>query len=119
MERGRLQELVERATTSPREVLVQKQLKAQLYHRNTQYELYKDDKRVVIDKMTIQNIMSLRKGPFTTVPFQMADINLRNIVHLDLAVLPFGEKPVVHKKAGTSSKRFIGSPLHDILEYKS
>ena len=95
IERRRLQELFQRPTTSPRETLAQKQLMNQLQQRNSQYELYKSKTVLVMSKMTIQDIMSLRKGPFTTAPFQMLDIDLRGITHLELALLPFGEAKVV------------------------
>lgn len=91
MDRERLQELVPRDSTSPREILAQKQLRNQLQRRDSQYELYTSDNMAVLSNLTIQGIMSLRNGPFTLLPHHTPDIDLRNITDLNLAVVPFGE----------------------------
>ena len=114
MDRERLQELVQRDTTSPRETLAQRQPKNHLQRRNSQYESYISDNVVVLSQLTIQGIMSLRDGPFTLLPHHTLHIDFRNITHLDLAVVPFGEpepKVVIPKKnAEDDSKQ-----AHNIL----
>ena len=114
MDRERLQELVHRDTPSPREISAQKQLKNHLQRQTSQYELYTSDHEAVLSHLTIQGIMSLRNGPFTLLPHHTPDIDLRNITHLDLAVVPFGEpepKVVLPKKKAEDD----GKQAHAIL----
>ncbi|KAL8795000.1 MAG: hypothetical protein Q9195_002448 [Heterodermia aff. obscurata] len=85
----RLRGLVFRSASSPQQALAQKQLKDHLEEYDLSQEKHGSGEQFIAQGLTIQNIMDLRGGPFTLSPFSTQRLEVHNIRHLDIAVVPF------------------------------
>ena len=85
----RLRGLVLRPTSSPHQALAQKHLRDHLEKHEFTHEKHRPGEEFIAQDLTIQDIMNLRRGPFTISPFQTQRLELQNIRHLDIAVVPF------------------------------
>ena len=89
MDEERLRGLVLRPTSSPHQALAQKHLRDHLEKHDRSHEMLRTGQEFIAQGLTIQNIMNLRRGPFTLSPFQTQRLEIQNIRHLDVAMAPF------------------------------
>ena len=91
MEHERIKDLVLRPATSPHRALAQKHLRTQLQKNDIHHGVTTE---ITLENLTIQDIMGLRGGTFTSSLFQTTRIDIRNIRYLDIAVVPFWKSEV-------------------------
>lgn len=107
MEHERLRDLVLRPAASPHRALAQKYLRNQLQKHELHQGLHYSGTDLTIENLDIQEMMGLRSGPFTRSPFQTFKVDVQNIRHLDIAVVPFWKgaaSKVSSEKPGSSGK---------------
>ena len=89
LDHERLQELVDHGIMTPQEAEAQKQLKHKLEQRRLKKISDRMGVDLTLDDLTIFDIITFRRGPFSTPPFPCPKVEVRNITHLDIAVMPF------------------------------
>lgn len=89
MDQERIRGLVSRPTSSPHQALAQKHLKDHLEKYDLSHETHKPGQEFIVHGLTVQKIMGLRSGPFTLSPFQTQRLEVQNIRHLDISMVPF------------------------------
>ena len=101
MEHGRIRDLVLRPATSPHRALAQNHLRSQLQKTGPHHGVTTE---LALENLTIQDIMGLRGGAFTTSLFQTSRIEIRNIRYLDIAVVPFWKTEVSNALAESNRR---------------
>ena len=89
IEEERLRSLVLRPASTPQQALARRHLRDHLERQDVAHEEHRSGQRIIASNLTIQEIMNLRRGPFTQSPFQAQRLDIQNIRHLDIAMMPF------------------------------